>query len=189
MRYVFDVEIEASDDDYVKSVRAAVTQLLKDWAVPSKVGTIRELEAVTADMIVVFTDGGCDSKRDGLGAWAHMIVDMQNPDVAGIQTGVFLGTTNNRMEMLAVIKALEEVEIGRPIRVVLDSEYVAKGCTEWLRNWKRRGWKTFSGTPVMNRDLWERLDSLCSIHNIQFQTVKGHSGHKENEAEIGRAHV
>ena len=85
------------------------------------------------------------------------------------------------IEDVVAIKALETVEIGRPVRLVTDSEYLIKGCLEWLRSWKRRNWITASGTKVMNRDLWERLDELVQVHTIEFQHIKGHTGHKQNE--------
>ncbi len=96
-------------------------------------------------------------------------------------SGGFRRTTNNRMEILAAIKALEALH--EPCRVTLttDSTYVMKGITEWIENWKRRGWKTAARKPVANADLWRRLDEACASHEIEWHWVRGHSGHPENE--------
>ena len=135
--------------------------------------------ATEKDITVVFTDGGCDLKKGGLGAWAYII---QFPDGrVEERSGAMIDTTNNRMELMAVIKALESLEFGQPIKVVTDSEYVAKGVTQWSRNWVRNGWKTRSGDPVLNRDLWEHLLQLYQLHAVTLETVKGHSGHPQNE--------
>jgi len=90
-------------------------------------------------------------------------------------------TTNNRMELTAAIKALES--LNRPCRVVLttDSEYLRKGITEWMPNWKRRGWRTAARKPVKNEELWKRLDELAGQHEIEWKWVRGHSGHPGNE--------
>ena len=90
-------------------------------------------------------------------------------------------TTNNRMELMAVIEALNALK--RPSRVVLhtDSQYVQKGITEWIRNWKARGWRTAAKEPVKNVDLWKRLDEATQPHEIEWKWVKGHAGHPENE--------
>jgi ribonuclease HI len=128
---------------------------------------------------VVYTDGGCDHRRGGVGAWAYL-AHLPNGHVRQRVEGM-VGTTNNRMEMLAVIRALEELEIGPPIRVVSDSEYVIKGVTEWSAGWVRNGWLTKDGNPVKNRDLWETLVGLYTLHDATFEHVKGHSGHQFNE--------
>jgi len=90
-------------------------------------------------------------------------------------------TTNNRMELTAAIRGLEALK--RPCRVDLttDSQYLRKGVTEWMANWKKRGWKTASKKPVQNRDLWEELDALIQRHDVTFHWIRGHSGHRENE--------
>ena len=96
-------------------------------------------------------------------------------------SGAESNTTNNRMELMAAIRSVEA--LTRPCSVTLytDSEYVKKGITEWLPNWKRRGWKTADKKPVKNADLWKRLDSAVSRHDVQWRWVRGHSGHPENE--------
>ncbi len=96
-------------------------------------------------------------------------------------------TTNNRMEMTAVIEALSAVKYPANIVLHTDSQYVMKGITEWIRGWKARGWKTASKEPVKNVDLWKRLDDLCNSHEIKWVWVKGHSGHVGNERADGLA--
>ncbi len=129
--------------------------------------------------IVIHTDGGCDRNKGGLGAWAFTV---HHPTGEyDEQVGHAFDTTNNRMEMTAVLKALEAVEIGVPIRVFCDSEYVVKGITVWSRNWVRNGWRTASGGTVINRDLWEPLLKLYQVHDVKFEWVKGHSGNEFNE--------
>ncbi|MBC7881885.1 MAG: viroplasmin family protein, partial [Anaerolineae bacterium] len=95
-------------------------------------------------------------------------------------TGYEAHTTNNRMEMQAVIEGLRRVGAGQPVRVLTDSQYVIKGITEWLPGWKRRGWITAGGKPVENRDLWEALEPLAGKW-VQWEHVRGHAGHPENE--------
>ena len=102
----------------------------------------------------------------------------------GVERELFGGdpvTTNNRMELTAVIEALAALK--RPSRIVLhtDSQYVMKGITEWIRGWKARGWRTAAKEPVKNVDLWTKLDSLCALHEIEWVWVRGHSGHNGNE--------
>ena len=90
-------------------------------------------------------------------------------------------TTNNRMELMAAIQALESLKRPCRVRLTTDSQYVQKGITEWMANWKRRGWKTAARKPVKNVDLWRRLDQAIAGHEVQWEWVRGHSGHLENE--------
>ena len=125
----------------------------------------------------IHTDGACLG-NPGPGGWAALLVhEGRERELAG---GEAL-TTNNRMEMLAAIMALEALK--SPCQVVLstDSQYVQKGIGEWLPNWIRRGWKTAGGEPVKNKDLWERLQLAAAPHKVQWKWVKGHAGHVENE--------
>jgi len=92
-----------------------------------------------------------------------------------------LGTTNNRMELTAVIRALEQLKQPSKVRVSTDSQYVQKGISEWIHNWKARGWKTSNKEPVKNVDLWKTLDEISSLHQIEWVWVKGHAGHEGNE--------
>lgn len=125
----------------------------------------------------IHTDGACLG-NPGPGGWAALLIhEGRERELAG---GEAL-TTNNRMEMLAAIMALEALK--SPCQVVLstDSQYVQKGIGEWLPNWVRRGWKTAGGEPVKNKDLWERLQLAAAPHKVQWKWVKGHAGHVENE--------
>jgi len=90
-------------------------------------------------------------------------------------------TTNNRMELTAVIRALEALKRPSRVRVYTDSQYVQKGISEWVHSWKRRGWRTADKKPVKNIDLWKRLDELAAVHAVEWHWVKGHAGHPENE--------
>jgi len=135
-----------------------------------------------ATHIEVYTDGGFDAMHDAIGSWAFL-VRLPGQDVGNCeyQHGGLKYTTNNRMEMLAVIKALEHVEMGPRTIVTSDSEYVVKGATTWVDGWAKNGWITGGGTPVKNQDLWERLIILRDLHNVRFDWVKGHDGNPFNE--------
>ncbi|MFY8044821.1 MAG: ribonuclease HI [Rhodoferax sp.] len=132
------------------------------------------------DSVVIYTDGACKG-NPGPGGWGALLrsVDGSEKELFGGE----LGTTNNRMEMLAVIQALAALK--RPCKVVLhiDSQYVLKGITEWLAGWKAKGWKTAAKQPVKNVDLWQQLDRLVSTsgHTIDWRWVKGHAGDPGNE--------
>ncbi|MBA1147143.1 ribonuclease HI [Ectothiorhodospiraceae bacterium WFHF3C12] len=128
-------------------------------------------------IVEVFTDGACRG-NPGPGGWGAVLrYNGREKDIHGGEAR----TTNNRMELMAAIKALES--LSRPCRVVLttDSQYVRKGITEWMPNWKRRGWRTADKKPVKNVELWQRLDELAQRHDIDWRWVRGHSGHAENE--------
>lgn len=127
--------------------------------------------------IVIYTDGSCEG-NPGPGGWAAIV------DEAGSRrelTGAEPQTTNNRMELMAIIKGLASVEQPSIVRVVTDSQYVVKGMQSWIHGWRRKGWKTASGAPVKNRDLWEELDRRASPHRVSWEWVRGHDGHPENE--------
>ena len=127
--------------------------------------------------VMIFTDGACRG-NPGPGGWGAVLrYGSTEKTLSGGETD----TTNNRMELMAAIMALEA--LTQPCQVVLttDSRYVMDGITQWMANWKKRGWKTASKQPVKNADLWRRLDAACSKHTIEWQWVKGHSGHPENE--------
>ncbi len=128
-------------------------------------------------MIEVFTDGACLG-NPGPGGWGVLIIeDGARRELNGGEEE----TTNNRMEMLAAIRALEETPKGAKITLHTDSQYVKNGITGWIKGWKRNGWKNAAKQPVKNRDLWERLDALASERDIDWRWVKGHNGHPENE--------
>jgi ribonuclease HI len=128
-------------------------------------------------MIEIFTDGAC-SGNPGPGGWGAILrKDATERELFG---GEAL-TTNNRMEMMAVIEALRALKTPVEARVHTDSQYVQKGISEWIHGWKRRGWKTANKEPVKNEDLWRELDRLAAQHKIEWIWVKGHAGHEENE--------
>ncbi len=137
-----------------------------------------------------FTDGAC-SGNPGPGGWGVLLQAKEGETVLKERTlqGGEADTTNNRMELLAAITALET--LGRPaeITVVTDSAYVKNGVTEWIHGWKRNGWKTSTKKPVKNADLWQRLDAAQARHRVRWEWIKGHAGHAENERadELARA--
>lgn len=127
-------------------------------------------------MIKVYTDGACKG-NPGDGGWGALIINgSENKELYGGDKN----TTNNRMELMAVIMAIESIEMIQDVTIFTDSTYVQKGISEWIINWKRNGWKSSNKQPVKNQDLWVRLDSLNS-EQITWQWVKGHSGHIEND--------
>lgn len=127
--------------------------------------------------VEIFTDGAC-SGNPGAGGWGAVL---RWRDTERELKGGESETTNNRMELMAAIRALESLD--RPVKVDLytDSTYVQKGITEWIHSWKRRGWKTASRTPVKNEDLWRRLDNAIQHQDVSWHWVKGHAGHEGNE--------
>ena len=135
------------------------------------------MKAVGAEVVEIYTDGACRG-NPGPGGWGALLRYRGREKTL---SGAEADTTNNRMELMAAIRALETLK--RPCKVTLftDSEYVKKGITEWLKNWKKRGWKTADKKPVKNADLWRRLDTAAAAHDIHWRWVRGHSGHPENE--------
>ena len=130
-----------------------------------------------ADVVEIYTDGACKG-NPGPGGWGALLRSGRR------ERELFGGepdTTNNRMELTAVIRALEALKRPCRVEVFTDSEYVKKGITEWLQAWKRRGWKTADRKPVKNEALWRRLDELADRHRIRWHWVRGHSGHADNE--------
>lgn len=129
------------------------------------------------NVVYIYTDGAC-SGNPGPGGWAALLRWNGHEKTL---TGGEKETTNNRMEMSAVIHAIEAIKKPSRIELYSDSKYVLDGLTQWLPGWKARGWKTASKDPVKNQDLWERLDSLIQPHEINFHWIRGHDGHVENE--------
>jgi ribonuclease HI len=128
-------------------------------------------------VVEIYTDGVCRG-NPGPGGWgATLRVGEQLKELSGAEPQ----TTNNRMELTAVIRALEALKRPVEASVYTDSEYVRRGITEWIASWKARGWRTADRKPVKNQDLWEELDRLAAIHKIQWYWVKGHSGVPGNE--------
>ncbi len=129
------------------------------------------------ESVEIYTDGAC-SGNPGPGGWGAIL------RFKGIEKELKGGeaqTTNNRMEMTAVLEALNALTRPCAIDIYTDSEYVKKGMTEWLRGWKARGWKTADKKPVKNDDLWKALDEAAARHKVSWHWVKGHAGHPENE--------
>jgi ribonuclease HI len=129
------------------------------------------------DKVEIFTDGACKG-NPGLGGWGALLV------AEGVEKEICGGardTTNNRMELQAVIEALSALK--RPCMVTLhtDSQYVQKGISEWIHGWKARGWKTAAREPVKNEDLWKALDAAQAMHTVEWRWVRGHNGHPGNE--------
>jgi ribonuclease HI len=132
---------------------------------------------VSADTIYIYSDGACKG-NPGVGGWGALLVSGGHcKEISGGEAN----TTNNRMEMTAVIRALESLKRPSTVEVHTDSQYVQKGISEWMPGWKRRNWRTADGKPVKNQDLWLQLDALSQLHRIEWKWVRGHNGHPENE--------
>ncbi len=128
-------------------------------------------------MYEIFTDGAC-SGNPRPGGWGALICNGENENEL---TGGAAETTNTRMELLAAIEALKSLPDGSAVRLTTDSVYVKDGITNWIKNWKARGWKTAAKKPVKNVDLWQELDSEAQRHSVEWHWVKGHAGHAGNE--------
>ena len=126
---------------------------------------------------LIYTDGACRG-NPGPGGWGAILrYNSHEKTLYGAEPM----TTNNRMELMAAIQALESLKRPCTVCLTTDSQYVQKGITEWMANWKKRGWKTAAKKPVKNSDLWMRLDAAVAEHEIRWEWVRGHSGHPENE--------
>lgn len=132
--------------------------------------------------LFAYTDGAC-SGNPGPGGWGVLMIARENGAVIKereLQGGEPL-TTNNRMELLAAISALEALTRPTKLTVVTDSAYVKNGVTEWIHAWKRKNWRTAGGSPVKNVELWQRLEAAAATHAVTWRWIKGHAGHAENE--------
>ena len=130
-----------------------------------------------AEIVEIFTDGACRG-NPGPGGWGAIL------RFRGVEKELYGGereTTNNRMELMAVIQGLSGLTRHCAVRIVTDSQYVKNGMTQWIGNWKKNGWKTANRKPVKNADLWQQLDALVHRHHVSWEWVRGHSGHAENE--------
>jgi len=132
---------------------------------------------MTANHVEAFTDGACRG-NPGPGGWGVLL---RYGDKEKELYGGDPATTNNRMELMAAIMALESLSRACHVRLTTDSEYVKNGITQWLPKWKARGWRTANKSPVKNADLWQRLERAAAQHTVQWHWVRGHSGHHENE--------
>ena len=129
------------------------------------------------EVVEIYSDGACRG-NPGPGGWGALL------RARGVEKELWGGeaqTTNNRMELTAVIRALEALKRPSRVRLYTDSQYVQKGISSWIRDWKRRGWRTADKKPVKNEDLWRRLDELAALHDVEWHWVRGHAGHAENE--------
>ncbi len=133
----------------------------------------------------IYADGACSQDAGaGVGGWGAVIIE--NGEERQIYGGE-PSTTNNKMEMLACIKAFEDLKQSSIVTVYTDSKYLINGITLWIRGWKKSGWVTKTGEPVKNQELWERLDHWCSVHRVTWHWVKGHSGNRGNDIADGLA--
>lgn len=140
--------------------------------------------------LFAWTDGAC-SGNPGPGGWGVLLRAMEGGQVVKQRElqGGEAATTNNRMELMAAIAALEALSRGTAITITTDSAYVKNGVTAWIHGWKRNGWRTADRKPVKNADLWQRLDAAAARHDVTWRWIKGHAGHAENERadELARA--
>ena len=133
--------------------------------------------------VVIYTDGACRG-NPGPGGWGAILISgAREREMCGGD----LATTNNRMELMAAIQALEALKMPCKVELHTDSQYVKTGISEWVSGWKARGWKTAAKAPVKNEDLWRRLDEARSRHTVDWRWVKGHNGHPLNERADGLA--
>ena len=130
-----------------------------------------------SDKVIIYTDGAC-SGNPGNGGWGALLISGEKRrEIYGGEKD----TTNNKMELTAVIEALKLLKYKCDVDVWTDSQYVKNGISDWIIGWKRNGWKNSQKKPVKNKDLWVKLDELSSFHNVSWHWVKGHNGHIENE--------
>ena len=133
--------------------------------------------------VELYTDGACRG-NPGPGGWGALLrYDEQERELYGYQANA----TNNQMELMAAIRGLEALTQPCEVSLTTDSKYVLQGMTEWMAGWKRKGWKSASGQPVKNQDLWQRLDKAAQPHKIKWNWVRGHTGHADNERVDGLA--
>lgn len=132
---------------------------------------------MTLKTVELFTDGACKG-NPGPGGWGALLrfEGVERPLCGGEKN-----TTNNRMELMAAIEGLKALKEPCQVRLTTDSQYVRQGITQWMKNWKARGWQTAAKKPVKNKDLWQALDEQVGRHQVEWFWVKGHSGHRENE--------
>jgi ribonuclease HI len=150
----------------------------KTWSVPCATFIVGQSGGRgVSNRVEIFSDGACKG-NPGPGGWGALLrYGTAEKELWGGEPV----TTNNRMELMAVIQALESLKRPCRVQVTTDSQYVKQGVTSWMARWKRNGWRTAERQPVKNRDLWERLDQAVSRHELQWRWVRGHTGHPENE--------
>lgn len=139
--------------------------------------SVLQLPSSVKKRVEIFTDGACLG-NPGPGGWGAIL---RYGSIEKEMAGYSSQTTNNRMELTAVIEALRALKEPCRVTVHTDSRYLKDGITSWIRKWKQNGWKTTAKSPVKNRELWEALDELIQVHDIEWKWIRGHSGHPENE--------
>lgn len=142
---------------------------------------------MTKPKVTVFTDGAC-SGNPGPGGWAAIL---RFKDTERELSGYETHTTNNRMELMAAIEALKALKMACRVTLVTDSQYLKDGITTWITNWKKQGWKTSNKKPVKNLELWRALEEVVANHDVEWQWIRSHTGHPENERadELARAAI
>lgn len=171
--------LDALSPEQAEKLQDALTQKINKFKLKATDNPASQngISPEATDKVIIYTDGAC-SGNPGPGGWgATLIYGDKRKDIKGGETE----TTNNRMELMAAIQALETLK--KPVKIALwtDSTYLRKGITEWINGWKKNGWKTAAKKPVKNADLWQRLDACRNSHDIDWHWVKGHAGHPENE--------
>jgi ribonuclease HI len=138
------------------------------------------MKKANKNQVIIYTDGACENNPGGPGGWAFLVVG-SDLDAEFQLSGGEESTTNNRMELQAIIEALNYFKSPRSIKIISDSKYAIGSCSEWLIGWKSKNWIKSDGSEVKNIDLLESLDELISFHEVSFRWVKGHSGNKYND--------
>ena len=159
------------------------------WMAPNQIGQL-SIRAFSMTELFAYTDGAC-SGNPGPGGWGVLLQASQAGKIVKERelSGGDAATTNNQMELMAAIMALETLDRASTLTIVTDSTYVKNGVTQWIHGWKRNGWRTSAKKPVKNVELWQRLDLAQSRHQVTWEWVKGHAEHPENERadELARA--
>lgn len=178
MRWLSGVS-DAEEKAYAR--QKAQPRAARSAAMPKRTAARPSAAASAEDAdYILYTDGSCLRNPNGPGGWAAVITDVRTGAVTELSDGEH-STTNNRMELSAAIAALAFPPEPAKIALYTDSQYLKNGITKWLAGWKRRGWKKADGQPVLNQDLWQKLDTLYSRHDVTFHWVKGHVGVELNE--------
>lgn len=175
--------LAGSDVPHAKKTSSTHTKASRPRAVRPRAADTspqRPLRPDDEQDFVIYTDGSCLRNPDGPGGWAAVVRDVATNEVTKLHEGS-PSTTNNRMELSAAIAALAFPKTPAKIALYTDSQYLKNGITKWMTNWKKRGWKKADGQPVLNQDLWQKLDTLYSRHDVTFHWVKGHVGVELNE--------
>lgn len=187
MRFALQIEFETRSTEEASGIKNAVLKVLAEARSVGALTKKAELKGPyqmekpngQAMPVRVYSDGGCIKNPGGAGGWGYRLEfpDGTVKEVCGGEAS----STNNRMELLAAIMALEAISPGIPVLLHTDSQYVKRGITEWVPWWIHNGWRTADRRPVKNQDLWERLHAASKAHSVTFKWVRGHAGHAGNE--------